>query len=269
MRVFDNYHEYELVLARNILVPFLKQRGVSLDGKRVLDVGCGEGGTLRGLAEQYSFEGLGIDQDAGMVSRCPAVRSVTFTEGDFFSHSFEGPYDFIILRDVLEHCGNCGAMLDKTASLLSTGGAAYVTYTPFLSPFGGHQHNGSSVFSNVPYLHFLPKGLFDRLIRPQGNLYKSFPSLLSDIDSVFKTRLMTGDVKTACRKTGLAVSFSRHYLIRPDYRYKFGLPGVPFPGCFPLTSALDPFCTSVEMILEKRRHNDGNAGEVCQDRGAL
>ena len=245
----ETYHQYELILARNILVPFFQEMDIDLDNKHVLDVGCGHGGILNGLAESFRLQGLGIDYDPHMVAQCRNSPGVSFEQADFLTGTFDRQFDVILLRDVLEHCGNFPLMLEKTASLLAPDGIAYITYTPFLSPFGGHQHVGTTLFAHIPYIHVLPERLFLKLIKPAYREYKSNDFLLEDLRRVRQTRITTTKLTTACQHCRLSVSFKRTYCIRPDYYYKFHLPVLAAPKCFPLTTAFDPFSTSVELLL--------------------
>lgn len=252
MKKFESYYDYQLVLSREILVPFLNKMGISLNGERVLDVGCGEGGILSGLALYFKFRGLGIDYDRDMISKCQRIPSISFEAGDFYTYDFKDSFDFILLRDVLEHSSYPAEMLARTSALLSANGLAYITYTPYLSPFGGHQHNGSSFFSNFPYIHFLPELLFLKLIRPHDSLYKTSQYLTDDLKRIRKTSLTTGRVKRICNQHGLKVFHKKIFIIRPDYRYKFGLPEISMPAVFPLSTLFDPFCTAVELLASKK-----------------
>lgn len=251
MRAFQTYHEYEVLLAREALLPRLGRWGISLDKKRVLDVGCGEGGILVGLASHFRFSGLGIDRDSEMVCRCPPAEGIRFEAADFFSFAFQEQFDFILLRDVLEHCGDAAAMIERAATLLNGKGHVYVTYCPYASPFGGHQHNGTGCFSYVPYLQFLPESLFLRIVRPKGNLYKGASGLEEDLRTIRRTRLSTAIVHAACDWNGLRLRDRQVFIVRPDYRLKFGLPTLAWPRFLPMASILDPFCTGVELLLQK------------------
>jgi len=254
MSKFNSYYEYETTLAREVLIPFFTERRISLDEKRVLDVGCGEGGLLSSLSERFQLQGLGIDYDREMIAKCRPSKAISFQQADFFAYDFQNSFDFVLLRDVLEHSGDFSRMLQRTASILSDQGLAYITYTPYYSPFGGHQHNGTGVFANVPYLQFLPDSVFLRLIKPAGNVYKTNDFLLEDLKRIRQTRIATSKVVDVCRQNGFKLIFKKIHVIRPDYYYKFGLPRVALPKKFPLTTTLDPFCTSVEMIIKKQAH---------------
>lgn len=249
MSAYDSYFDYELDLGKGVVTNFLKNAGISLDNKSVLDIGCGEGGILAGLAATYNFTALGLDCDGEMISKSKEVAGSTFKQGDFFTYEFDEKYHFILLRDVLEHCGNPGEMLRKISTLLQPNGLVYVTYTPYLSPFGGHQHNGSGFFSNLPFVHVLPEAPFLWLIKPRGNLYKESAHLVNDLMQIRETWLTTGKVKHFCKEVGLDVKSSRSYLVRPDYKYKFGLNEISHPDFLPVNTLTDIFCTCVEMLL--------------------
>jgi SAM-dependent methyltransferase len=252
MKRYARYFDYERDLGRGVVSPFLRERGLSLDGGSVLDVGCGEGGVLAGLAEGFSFRGLGIDYDEEAIRRAQTVAGCRFEQGDFYAYKFDETYDFILVRDVLEHCGDADGMLKRAAALLSEGGRIYVTYTPYPSPFGGHQHNGSGPFSNVPYLQVLPEALFLRLIQVKGNWYKGSSQLSKDLRQIRRTRLTTGAMKRAAGEAGLTVEFLRAFVFRPDYRYRFGLPTLRLPSLLGVNTLTDIASTGVEVLLRKQ-----------------
>ncbi len=268
-----DFHAYEKELCRKGLIPLLRKRGYDPAGKSVLDVGCGYGGVLAELAGTFALKSaLGIDLDAGMVrqgsERCP--KGVRLEVRDFFGmdavdpeaydpedHGSEvlrraalasGGYDLILLRDVLEHIPDAEGALAKAASLLAPGGLIFASFAPFYSPFGGHQHNGSGLFANVPWLQILPEKWFRAALHLRGNSYKSGQSLLADMESVLRTRLTIGRFRRMIPAAGLRAGYFARYLSRPDYRIKFGLPEIGFPGI----PGLDELaCTGVEALLER------------------
>jgi SAM-dependent methyltransferase len=267
-----DFHAYEKELCLKGLIPLLRRYGFDPAGKTVLDVGCGYGGVLAGLAETYALKSaLGIDLDPGMIregaKRCPA--GVHLEVLDFFGmqpvdpEAFDpeaegaealrrsvppGGYDLILLRDVLEHIPDAEGALAKAASLLARGGVIFASFAPFYSPFGGHQHNGSGVFSNVPWLQVLPEAWFRAALRLRGNSYKTGQSLSDDMESVLRTRLTIGRFRRMIPEAGLRVGYFARYLSRPDYRIKFGLPEIGFPA----VPGLDELaCTGVEALLKR------------------
>lgn len=246
----EDFFAYEKSLAAATLVPLLESRGMDLTGRSVLEAGCGYGGVLAGLRERFALgETLGLDLDPEMVEagrrRCP--DGVTLETGDFLAMAGR-KFDFIVMRDVLEHIVAVEAALAKAADMLAPEGTLYVTFAPFYSPFGGHQHNGSGLFSRVPWLQILPEPLFRRMLRLPGNSYKSSAGLVSDMDTVLRTRLTLARFRKAAAAAGLRTLFWARYAVRPDYRIKFGLPQVPFPA-IPVLDEL--FCTGVEALLTR------------------
>src|SRR5262245_37292247 len=247
--MITDFYEYERQLCVRCLIPLLERQHIDLAGKSVLDAGCGYGGFLSALREKFSLkEPLGIDLDREMIrigqEKCP--RDICLQEGDFFRIE-DGKYNFILMRDVLEHMGDVAGALEKAAGRLLPGGTIYVSFAPFFSPFGGHQHNGEGFFSNVPWLQCLPKTWIRRLLRLQGNSYKSVWELEADIDGVLRTRLTLAGFRSKLPKANLRLKYFRQYIVRPDYRIKFGLPTLAFPAV-PLIEEL--VCTGAEALLE-------------------
>ena len=265
--IFD-FLEYEHRLGRLVVSPRLKAAGVDVRGKSVLDVGCGYGGVLLALdGETPLGRGLGLDLDGEMIAA--AIRAVTATravpatgalpEGrgvlafrcaDFLAFDGEGEsgFDLVLMRDVLEHIVKVEEALERACRLLAPGGCVYLSFAPFYSPFGGHQHNATGPFSFLPWLQCLPEVLFRRLLCIEGNSYKSGEPLRQDMESVLSTRLTLPRFRRAVARAGLAVESSAQHIIRPDYRLKFGLPPLRFPA---LPGFEDLLCTGVDAILRK------------------
>ena len=56
----DYYFQYQKNLAREYYIPLLKNWGVDINGKRVLDIGCGSGGFITAFSE-YNCSCTGIE----------------------------------------------------------------------------------------------------------------------------------------------------------------------------------------------------------------
>jgi SAM-dependent methyltransferase len=153
-----------------------------------------------------------------------------------------------MLRDVLEHMPDAGNALRKAAALLAPGGLIFASFAPFWSPFGGHQHNGDGFFSHVPWLQALPETWFRRVLRFEGNSYKAGKALAEDMESVLRTRLTLGRFLGMVPAAGLRLENCARYLIRPDFRVKFGLPALRFP---PFPGLEELACTGVEAFLRR------------------
>lgn len=257
--VITDYFLYERALGRDVVLPALRDVGFVMGNASVLDVGCGHGGVLVELATAAEGQGglapsVGIDLDEEMIrqarDRFPSPR-VVFERADFFGFGGggDGGFDLVLLRDVLEHIVEPERALERALSLLRPGGLLYLSYAPFFSPFGGHQHNGAGVFSHVPWLQVLPAALFRCLLRLPGNAYKTGDHLAADMDTVLRTRLTLRRFSRVLRRMPFAVLSRRRYLVRPDYRLKFGLPPLVCPA---LPGLLQEFlCTGEEAVLRR------------------
>jgi SAM-dependent methyltransferase len=243
-----DFHAYEKALGERFLIPLLESRGIALDGRAVLDAGCGQGGVLAALGESHTLaEAHGVDLDADMVARGAARcgRGLRLEVADFLR--LEGRnYDLILLRDVLEHIVDVEGAFRKAARLLRPGGVLFASFAPFWSPFGGHQHNGAGPASRIPWLHLLPEAAFRSLLRLPGNSYKTGAGLAADMETVLRTRLTLARFRRAAAAAGFRMTYRAQYLSRPDYAIKFGLPQVPFP---PIPGLEEIACTGAEALF--------------------
>jgi len=246
----QDFFKYEKKLGIECLIPFLENQKIDLKNKSVLDLGCGYGGLLVALEEKYNLgSGTGIDLDPEMIAEAQinSSQKLILKNQNFFQIEKE-TFDFILMRDVLEHIVEVENALQKARELLIGGGMIYVSFAPFYSPFGGHQHNGSGFFSNLPWLQFLPDKHFRRLLNLKGNSYKTLRGLEADMDSVLKTRLTISRFLKILERSGFKVQYHAQYLVRPDYKIKFGLPLIRFPN-IPILD--DLLCTGYEALLIK------------------
>ncbi len=248
-----DYFKYELELCESIVMPLFSRLNLDLAGKSVLDAGCGHGGVIAGLSSGFSLgEAIGLDRDEKMLdsARSRRLDKIEWLQADFLSYSGK-TFDLVLLRDVLEHIGDVKGALRKTFDLLKPGGSAYVTFAPFYSPFGGHQHNGEGLGAYLPWVHLLPEGLFRRLLRLPGNSYKTGDKLREDIDSVFATKLSLRSMARELPSLPWEVEYRAYYFSRPDYRLKFGMPSVCLPSWTPLPLA-ELATTGAEFLLRKK-----------------
>lgn len=121
----------------------MERAGVVLHG-RVLDAGCGGGGTALSLAEEADFA-VGLDlearfRDSGTrLAREKAVGRVAFVQGDGARLPFaDGTFDVVFSHSVLEHVASAQAYLGECHRVLRPGGVLYLSTAPYLSLAGAH-----------------------------------------------------------------------------------------------------------------------------------
>ena len=144
---------------------------VPVQGRRVLDVGCGTGQYVRRIRELPAMS-YGIDIEAARVREGAAMTpGLMLASADALPFA-DGSFDVILLNEVIEHVGDERATLAESARVLSPGGHL-VIYAPNRGfPFETHgvRWRGSYRFGNFPLVNYLPHVLRDRLV-PHARVY--------------------------------------------------------------------------------------------------
>ncbi|MBI3932556.1 MAG: class I SAM-dependent methyltransferase [Acidobacteria bacterium] len=137
-----HYAVFEYLRSAKV-IQALERAGVALRG-RVLDAGCGGGGTALSLAEESAFA-VGLDlearfQDAGTrLAGEKGVRNVRFVQGDGTRLPFRGgSFDLVFSHSVIEHVASAEAYLHECHRVLRAGGVLYLSTAPYLSFAGAH-----------------------------------------------------------------------------------------------------------------------------------
>ncbi len=224
------YFGYQYGLGAEHLVPYLKSKGVSFEGKTICEIGCGEGGVLAAMADAGTAKALGIDIRQEALDRAEIIFRALGINSEFRIHDVtnqETPpewceqFDFVTLRDVMEHLHETDRSLRHVMDFLRPGGYLYVVFPPYYSPFGGHQHLLQNVWGKLPYIQGLPDALFRPLTKTARYGI--------DVDEVIRLReirLTIGKFRRAAKQAGLELVDEQLYLLRPVFKLKFGLPAV-------------------------------------------
>jgi SAM-dependent methyltransferase len=125
------------------VIEALERAGVSVAG-RVLDAGCGGGGTALSLAEETRFA-VGLDlaaRFAGSGTRLAAergIRNAGFVQADGSRLPFrDGVFDLVFSHSVIEHVASAEAYLAECRRVLRPSGLLYLSTAPYLSLAGAH-----------------------------------------------------------------------------------------------------------------------------------
>lgn len=130
-----------------------------INGKKVLDVGCGLGGKSAWYALHGAEEVVALDLDPERVERAAGfaagkgadnarflVRDAADLEG-----LADGRFDLALFNDAFEHLASPGAALAECYRVLAPGGLALIVFPPWRSPWGAHLF----AYVGIPWCHLL------------------------------------------------------------------------------------------------------------------
>ena len=164
--------KYEYSIANDCIIPLIKEWGIELNGKKVLDLGCGSGGMTVAMAENGA-NCLGIDHSDMRVIEANKFAEEKNVSVKFLVHDildlkdpFE-KYNFIVLAEVVEHLvteSNVEKLLIWCKDHLTQDGYLYLSFPPWFNPFAGHQA-GWQTIRFIPWFHLFPD-FFKKIIVP-------------------------------------------------------------------------------------------------------
>lgn len=186
----------------------------SMDGKKVLDFGCGMGGMSLWYATNFQCQVYGVDIDRHHISVANQlkakyhVENVMFEVRNILDKPLDDRFDFIVLNDVAEHIQLpiLKKIFQALSKMLAPGGGIYVSYPPWRSPYASHvQH-----VVGMPWCQFLPEGILLKLIeknnRPivgeeESNLLEAYKGLNHLTHSKLMATLEGSGLKPVYRKS--------------------------------------------------------------------
>jgi SAM-dependent methyltransferase len=155
------------------------ERYIALEGRRVLDLGCGVGEYVRAFAREGA-DALGCDIE---LPRLIEARDRSAAGGwqrtAFLAAAGEDlPFadrslDVIVLNEVIEHVADDRATLGEVERVLRPGGRCVLFAPNRLYPFETHgiYLRGRYIFGNIPFVNWLPDVLRNRLV-PHARAYR-------------------------------------------------------------------------------------------------
>jgi len=122
-----------------------------LQGKKVIDFGCGEGHEAIAIARLTDCTVTGLDiRESVLETGRSSAREAGVSDRCSFTTSYEGKADAVICIDAFEHFENPGAILSTLSDLLKPDGKVFFSFGPtWYHPLGGH------LFSVFPWSHLL------------------------------------------------------------------------------------------------------------------
>lgn len=210
--------------AESYLIPYLERHVPGFRDRRVLEVGCAEGGLLAALTG-LGMRPAGLELESSRVDLSRALYpGLDLTVGDITDpgivRRFDAPFGVVVLRDVIEHVPDRKAAFRNLRDLIEPGGTLYVSFPPRFSPFGGHHQNGRSVLRFWPWLHLLPESW----IRGLGRGLGEYPHITENAALNFRNGLSIRAFDRLVRDAGFRPVVRDLFLFRPVYALRFGIP---------------------------------------------
>lgn len=221
-----SYFEYQRLVCSEVVIPWLAAR-LDLAGLDVGDFGAHHGGMLDALrGSGLVASATGLELSADVVASSPFVGDERFRleVGDVMSRGADSPtFDLVLMHDVLEHIPMYESALRAVVRSLRPGGHLFVSFPPYYSSFGGHQHLARGRARSIPFVHLLPSRIFFRVARPGANEYMSASGSHDDMVSVRDTKLTLASAERAFASAAFAVADRELFLIRPEYTVRYGI----------------------------------------------
>jgi len=131
-----DYANFQAFQAEMILKELAK-RGIYLENKQILDLGCGHGGYSFALAQKSNRV---IALDRYIVQKNSPLGNIGWLRGDALMTPFrDNQFEFIMCASLIEHVREPIGLLKEIRRVLSPSGLCYLSFPPFYSPVGGHQ----------------------------------------------------------------------------------------------------------------------------------
>lgn len=123
-------------------------------GKKILDFGCGDGNVSKVSADKGATMSVGYDVVKSNAWDSYTLAANLMLTTDFSQVVAAGPYDIVILYDVLDHTESPVGVLNQVKSVLKPQGQAQVRCHPWCSRHGGHTYRSmNKAFSHLFISH--------------------------------------------------------------------------------------------------------------------
>jgi len=219
---WDTYYwTYQYILAEEYYLPRLKSWGVEIENKKILDIGCGDGGFTSAFGRSG---GLCTGVEIREFDWKPS-ENVKYIVQDIYKNTsinkIGHDYDLILLRDVIEHIPiPQKKQFLKSIKKFGTDQTKFlITFPPFYSPFGLHQQTLlKSPLRKLPYLSLLPH----TFLSPMLKLFNEDNKTINNILEIRKSRMTICAFDQLIHEVGLTISEEEYFLIRPSHEIRYG-----------------------------------------------
>lgn len=223
---FFEQKEYTL----NYLLPYFQKNIPGFHNMAILEIGCAEGGLID-VFTKTGFDATGVELSRDRIDIAMKQNpSLNIIHGDITDQTLPDrlgrKFDFIIMREVIEHIHNKNALFSNLNKLINENGFMFITFPPKYSPFAGHQQIAKSFLKYIPYLHLLPEWI----LRPLAGSLKERSDYIDEIKLHYSTGMKIGLFENYIFSNKFIPVKKELFLFRPIYGYRYRLPKFKLPG---------------------------------------
>ena len=243
-----HFHEQKQY-TKDYLLPYFQKHINEFHKKRILEVGCAEGGLLE-ILQSIGMDVCGVElsQERADLAK-QKDESLNVLVGDITDPNLpeilKEKFDVIVMREVIEHVAAKHAAFNNLDKLLNENGFLFISFPPKRSPFAGHQQIGKSFLKAIPYLHIFPTFVLKSISRVLGENQ----GYIDEIKLHYSTGCTIREFETHCELRSFIPIKKDFYLFRPIYAQRFGLPVIKLPNIPILREYISFGC---ETLLQKR-----------------
>lgn len=231
------------------LLPYFQKSIKDFEAKKVLEIGCAEGGLLEIMEVNGNYAvGIELSEERAAIAKeiNPKLKVIVGDVTDpNLPQKLNAKFDLIIMREVIEHVMDKTAAFDNLNALLNDNGYLFISFPPKRSPFAGHQQIGKSILKAIPYLHVLPKSFLKALAKVFGEN----EGYIDEIKLHFSTGCSIKEFEKQSGRIGFSSVKKELFFFRPIYSLRLGLPTIKLPNIPLLREYISFGC---ECLLQKK-----------------
>ncbi len=208
---------------------------------RILLAGCAEAGEIEVLSKYgYTVSGCDIARERIALGKTLNPEA-DICWGDLTDPAScpQGPFDLVVLRDVIEHITDKAQALKTLSGLLRENGHLFVTFPLKYSPYAAHQQN--SKLKHYLYLGLYPAGV----IRKLGKRYRQNTGEMLYL----KRNALSYRAFRKLIKKEFTFRVKEFFIFRPIFRLRFDLPILRMPNL----PGIREFALGGEFLLQKKK----------------
>lgn len=199
----------------------------SAQNKKILEIGCGEGGNLLAFAE-IGCDVTGIDRSEERISQANFFFSdikskYKFLCIDFFDMTCVDEtdrYDIVLIHDVIEHIAQKDRFFSHIKQFVAKDGFIFWGFPAWQMPFGGHQQIcRSKVCSMLPFIHLLPEIVYRYILM----ISRESKSCIDELIEIKRCGVSIEKFETLIKRNNHIVIDRCLWFINPHYKQKFNL----------------------------------------------